>query len=162
MSKTRIISFDPGYDRLGWAVGSIELRQYLLESCGCIQTNPKDDILKRYQEIITDLEQVLSEFKPDVAALETLFFSTNKTTAMKVSEVRGIIISLLIQSKIPIAQYNPQQIKLTVSGDGHADKIAMHKMVLLQTKMDNQKVLDDTIDAIAVGMTHAIVNTSKL
>lgn len=165
MSKSRIISFDPGYDRLGWAIGSINNRRYQLETCGRIETNPKAGILERYQEIISDIKNILVKYKPDEAAIETLFFSTNKTTAMKVSEVRGIIISLLIQANIPVTQYNPQLIKLTVTGYGHSDKIAMHKMVLIQTKLDdqnNQKILDDTIDAIAVGMTHAIVNTSKL
>lgn len=161
MSKIKIISFDPGYDRLGWAVGYAQNRQYHLEVCGRIETNPKTSIIERYKEIISDLGEILDEYKPEEAAIETLFFSNNKTTAMKVSEVRGIILSLLIQRQIPVAQYNPQLIKLTVTGYGRSDKNAMHKMVLMQTKLDNQKILDDTVDAIAIGMTHAIVDTRE-
>lgn len=162
---TTIVSFDPGYDRLGWAIGSVKNRQYQLLHCGLIQTNSKDNIIDRYSEIIKDIADILIEYKPDEAVIETLFFSNNKTTAMKVSEVRGLIIGQLIQAKIPIIQYNPQVIKLTVAGYGKADKKAMQKMVMIQTKLVNQgeqKILDDTIDAIAVGITHAIVNTSKL
>lgn len=162
MSTTRIISFDPGFDRLGWAVGKKSGQKFVLEACGCIQTDKKSSILDRYQELITDLEELIAKFSPGEAALETVFFSKNKTTAMKISEVRGILMTILLQNKILIHQYNPQQIKLTVTGNGSADKKAMQKMVLLQTNLGSQKILDDTIDAIAVGMTHAIVGSGLI
>lgn len=159
-TNTRILSFDPGFDRLGWAIGTRTRRTYQLEFCGCIQTPRNSDLLDRYKGIIVEVQKLITAYQPTEAALETLFFSSNKTTAMRVSEVRGMLLSVLLQADIAISQYNPQQIKLTVAGSGSADKKAMQKMVLLQTNLSTTQVLDDTIDAIAVGMTHALLHNS--
>jgi crossover junction endodeoxyribonuclease RuvC len=158
----KIISFDPGFDRLGWAVGIAHRQQYQLIACGCIETNKKSELISRFSEIVHEIKLLIDNYQPQQAALETLFFSRNTTTGLQVSEVRGIIICLLLEAKITISQYRPQEIKLAVTGYGHADKKAMQKMVMLQTKLAEQKILDDTIDAVATGITHAIVNTSKV
>lgn len=150
----KIIGIDPGYDRLGWAVGENTKGKWNIADFGCIQTAKSDTLVQRYSQINTELSEIISEHKPDQAAVETLFFSVNKKTALQVSEARGVILSCLIQNNIEIFEYNPNQIKLTVTGYGNADKKAVEKMVRLQLPIPKIKIIDDAIDALAIMMTH--------
>jgi crossover junction endodeoxyribonuclease RuvC len=153
-----ILGIDPGYDRLGWAVGTIKKSKWIDITLDCIQTNRKESLHERYSQIITELEEVIKIFKPECCAIETLYFSKNTKTALKVSESRGIVISILLKHNIPIFEYNPNQIKLTVTGYGKADKRAIEKMIKIQFGDFKKKIIDDAIDALAVVMTHALNN----
>ncbi|MDO5561553.1 MAG: crossover junction endodeoxyribonuclease RuvC, partial [bacterium] len=100
--------------------------------------------------------EIIEEFKPDTAALETLFFFKNQTTVMQVAETRGIIISNLLRHNVEIFQYTPRQIKSAVAGHGAADKTGVEKLVRLQLKLpEDTKIIDDTYDALAALLTHA-------
>ncbi len=154
--KTRtIISIDPGYDRLGWAIGTLD-SEYHLTTAGCIQTNKKDAIFLRYQHIVKELSKIVALHHPTEAAIETLFFSKNTSTALRVSESRGVVITVLLEANCRIFEYNPVEIKQAVTGSGSANKQAVEKMVSMQVKLPNNTILiDDAIDAVAVGITHA-------
>lgn len=153
-----VIAIDPGYDRIGWAVGekpSLTSQKLDLTDFGCIVTQRGTDLFARYQEIARELESILQKYQPKAAVIETLFFSKNQKTALKVSEARGVIISTLLRHTLEIHELNPNQMKLAVTGNGNADKMAVEKMVKLlipKTKFqDNSaKILDDAIDAIAL------------
>ncbi len=153
---TTLISIDPGYDRIGWAIGTLTGTKYILTACGCIQTDRKAEIFSRYLHFSDELSKIIQKYSPSAAAIESIFFSKNRTTAIKVSEARGVIIAALLQNGVTIHEYNPSEIKLAVTGYGNADKMAVEKMVRMQTNIKEGKILDDAIDAIAVGMTHAV------
>lgn len=155
-TNTTVISIDPGFDRVGWAVGRISGNNYTLVAAGCLETNKKTTIFDRYGEILQGLEEILSQHTPLEAAIETLYFSKNRKTAIRVSEARGLIIGTLMKHQLSIFEYHPGEVKLAVTGYGNADKPAIAKMVRLQTNLNHDKLIDDAIDAIAVGMTHAI------
>jgi len=151
------LGIDPGYDRIGWAIGKGLDSKPEIISFGCIQTNKKDSLFQRYQALEQQLQKIIDQYHPQDLAIETLFFSKNKTTALKVSEARGVILSCCTRNKLNIAQYHPNQIKLTVTGSGQANKIAMEKMVRLQLNIPPVKIIDDAIDAIGIVLTHAIL-----
>jgi len=153
-----LIGIDPGYDRVGWAVGRLSHGKILLDEFGCIETNKKSSLVARYQQIDESLSQVLQRHQPSDAGVESLFFYNNQTTAMHVSEARGVIISCLFRHGVGFAEYTPLQIKQAVTGNGRADKAAVEKMVKLQLDSSVKipaKTLDDTMDAIAILMTHS-------
>lgn len=150
------MAFDPGYDRLGWAVGEIEKGSVQqLTAYGAIITNPKQTLHQRYSQILTELEALVITHHPTAAAIESLFFATNRKTALHVSEARGILISVLLRHQCELSEYTPLQIKQAVTGYGNAEKTAVDKMVRLQLKLPNTKILDDTMDALAVLLTYA-------
>lgn len=156
--KTKIIiGIDPGFDRLGWAVGSVTGRKMQLLQHGLVQTSAKSSMMNRYQLISTALRKILNRYQPSQAAIEELFFSTNKKTALRVSEVRGLIIGLLLIHKVAIFEYHPQSIKLAITGHGKADKSAMAKQLQLELKIDTT-LRDDELDAIAIAHTHALTH----
>lgn len=159
----RILGIDPGYDRLGIAV--IEKpgkgKDVLLYS-DCFRTSSKDDIYARFRSIGGEVGRVLDEFKPDAMALETLFITNNRKTAMRVAEARGIIIYEAAKRGVPTSEYGPTEIKAAVAGDGLIDKARMMKMVRLLIEMPDKKTADDEYDAVAVAIAHLAIRGSRL
>lgn len=149
-----ILGIDPGYDRLGWAIGQLDAKQhYTSLDFGCIQTNSKDTIFKRYQEIQIELGALLEEFHPTAAGIEAVFFSNNQKTALRVSEARGLIIAELLRHPITLYEFTPNHIKQAVTGYGNADKTAVAKMVQSTLQLEHTHVVDDAMDALAVLIT---------
>jgi len=148
----KILSIDPGYERLGIAI--IEKEQGKKESLlfsECFKTDAKNPFEERLLEIGNKIEELIIEHQPFVLAIETLFFSKNTKTAMRVAETRGTIIYVAKKNKLLIKEINPMEIKLAVTGDGKSDKHQMTKMVQLILKMD-KKATDDEYDAISCGL----------
>jgi crossover junction endodeoxyribonuclease RuvC len=159
----KILGIDPGYDRVGWAVLDIsEKRDITVIEFGCVQTDKKSTIMERYAMITKQLSGMLATHNPQEAALETIFFSKNTKTAIRVSEARGVIISTLLPFGISLTEYSPNQVKLTVTGYGTADKQAVEKMVRMQLKITEKGIIDDTIDAVAIAFTHALQRPKTL
>lgn len=151
-----VIGIDPGYDRLGWAIAQVEGTNWHSLKIDCIQTNRKQSLFQRYEQIMKDLDDIIQQYEPDEAAIESLFFFKNKKTALKVSEARGIIISQFLKNGQRISEYTPLEIKEAVTGYGRADKKAVEKMVRLEFGSFKKDIIDDAIDALAVIMTHQI------
>ena len=151
----RIIGVDPGLGRLGWGViEALNSRQSPI-AYGCIET--KKGVLeeKRLEEVYAQLEAVIDELKPDVLAVEKLFFGKNVTTAFMVGQARGIVLLLAAQSGLPVFEYGPGEVKVAVSGYGKADKNQIGSMVKAILKLKELPKLDDTTDALAIALTHA-------
>ncbi len=153
-NEQTILAIDPGFDRCGVAIITVGATTVVTHS-QCIQTNKKETHAERLAQIYRTLEAVMTEWKPDAIALETLFFSVNKKTVIAVAEARGIIVLLAGLHGLPLIELSPQEVKQAMTGTGNADKVAVQKMVALTLKIDIAKKLDDEIDAIALGMAAA-------
>ena len=149
-NPTIILGIDPGYDRVGWAVISRISNKTSYIASGLIQTQARDEIFDRYQQIWLQLSQVIDLYQPTTCHLESLFFARNQKTALRVSEARGLIIAKLITHQVEVKEFTPLQAKLAVTGYGKADKTAMAKMVSLQLELPNQVMKDDELDALAL------------
>ncbi len=148
-SPAIILAIDPGYDRCGLAIFSAE--KTLLHSA-CIVTNAKDRHADRLHHLRIELQKIIEAWKPNLLAIETLFFSLNKKTAIKVAEARGVILCTAAESGIEIIELSPQLIKLSTTGIGNSKKQGVQKMVAVMLKQDLSKKLDDEIDAMAIGL----------
>lgn len=144
----KTIAIDPGYDRLGIA---IFLGETLVTSeCFIPQ---KTDHEYRLRQVGEKIREYINLHAPKFLAIETLFFSTNQKTALKVAEVRGVILYEAAQNNLVVFEYHPNEIKLAVTGHGASDKKQVTSMVQLLTKKIDA-TYDDEYDAIAVGLTH--------
>lgn len=156
----RVLSIDPGYDRLGVAIleGSASRPTLLWSDC----VTPKKGVAaERLTHVSRTITNAIKEYSPDVLAIETLFFSINKKTAFGVAEARGAILAAAGASSLPVVEYSPQQIKNAVTGHGGADKAAVARMIPLLLTLPKKKRLDDEIDAIAVGVTALAVGVPR-
>ncbi len=149
-----ILAIDPGYDRCGAAIITTGVTTQV-EHSWCIITSKKDSHADRLVVVFKNIEAAIKEYRPDIIALETLFFSVNKKTALAVAEARGVIVVLAGLHGMPLIELSPQEVKVAMTGTGNADKIGVQKMVAMTLKIDISKKLDDEIDAIALGMAAA-------
>lgn len=148
----RILAIDPGYDRLGVAVveGNPSRPTLLWSDCIVPPKGPREERLACVWQAVSD---AISEYSPTTLALETLFFSINKKTAIGVAEARGAILAAAGLAALPVIECSPQQVKLAVAGHGGADKAAVARMVPKLLALSKKKRLDDELDAIAIGIT---------
>src|SRR3989344_9327853 len=151
-SKNRVLAIDPGFDRIGVAI--LDKKEVLYSYC--IETNRKLSHEKRLLEIGRFIKRVIKKWKPQALAIENLFFNKNISTALKVSEARGVIIYEASSAGLEVCEYSPQAIKIAVTGYGKADKMQIATMVkkLVTLPKKSSKRLDDEMDAIAIGITH--------
>lgn len=151
LKTSTVLAIDPGFDRVGVAV--LEKNNVLFSDC--IVTNRKNSQAERLLAIKTVIGKIIKKWRPDVLAIEKLFFNQNITNALRVAEARGVVLAISAENKLGIFEYSPQEIKIAVTGYGKADKRQMGMMVrkLVNLSEKPTKRLDDEIDAIALGIT---------
>ena len=148
----RIVAIDPGYDRLGIAVIEGDASRPILLWSDCV-TPQKNVRAQRLASVAHAVTHAINKYTPDVLAIETLFFSSNKKTALGVAESRGAILAAAGTASLPVIECSPQQVKSAVTGHGGADKAAIARMIPRLLSLPKKKRLDDEMDAIAIGVT---------
>lgn len=150
----RIIGIDPGTAIVGYGIVDYNGNASTLVASGSVQTDKNLSDAERLAEISDDMENLIEQYSPDVASVEKIFFFKNQKTVISVAQSRGVILSVLAKSKIPVYEYTPMQIKLSVTGYGKAAKDDVAEMVKKMIKYDFFPKLDDTADAIAMAVCH--------
>ena len=149
----RVIAVDPGYDRLGVAVLELENGKEKLIHSSCIETKKSDTLPDRIFVAGEEFTKLLEKYQPTALAIETIFFNNNQKTAIGVAGIRGMLIYLAKQKGCVVYEFNPQEIKVAITGYGKSDKIAVIDMVKRLVPLAPLKALDDEYDAIAIGVT---------
>lgn len=150
----KILGIDPGSGIIGFGVIEKNPKPKLIDA-GVIRTTIGNDDADRLVELYDSIQELIREFKPDIACVEKLFFAQNVTTAMKVSQSRGVILLALAEAKIPIYEYTPLQIKMAMTGYGRATKAQIQEMVRVQLGLKSKPKPDDCADALACALTHS-------
>lgn len=123
---------------------------------GVIETPKTDSDAKRLQIIFEDLTQIVKKHKPTYLGIEKLFFTNNQTTAMTVSQARGVALLVASQAKLKVLEFTPPQVKSTLCGYGKADKKQVQKMVQQTFKLKTLPKPDDAADALAIALCAAV------
>ena len=158
----RILGIDPGTGILGFGVIDVSpAGKISLVDAGVIRTPVHENDAVRLLIIYDELESIIKELKPSVMSVEKLFFARNVTTAMTVSQARGVVLLLGMQNDLNIHEFTPMQIKQAVTGYGKADKKQIQEMVrtLLQLKEIPQP--DDAGDALAAAICCSMTLRTK-
>lgn len=151
----RVLGIDPGYERLGIAViDKNQGEKEVLRFSECFKTSSKLPHPDRLALIKKEIEKIISEYKPEIMAIETLFFNTNQKTAFMVSEARGTVISTGRSAGLEIFEFGPTEIKNAITSYGRSDKNAVIKMLHQLIHIEKEVKHDDEYDAIAVGLTY--------
>ena len=147
-----IIGIDPGLARIGYGIIEVKRNEKTLLDCGIIETKKDQKEENRLLEIFMDLKELINKWKPDYAAVEKYFFYKSSTT-ISVVQARGVIMMTLGSFNIPITEYAPAQIKLTITGFGKATKKDILDSVMYNLKLDYPPKPDDSADALAIALT---------
>lgn len=154
----RIIAFDSGLERTGYAVFETNGSAPVLAHYGCILTEKKETLPSRLLTLGQKTNALFQKFLPEAIVLEQLFFNTNKKTAIAVAQAQGVVLYEAQKRAIHADFLSPGSIKQAVTGDGRADKKQVEKMVRLTFQLDRQPETDDVFDAIAGGLAYCSMN----
>lgn len=149
-----ILGIDPGSVVTGYGV--IQANGSRLEAVdyGCIRGRSDDVASRRYARIFDGLQELMARVRPEVAAIESVFFCKNVRSAIKLGEARGVAILSLGHLGIPVYEYAPRRIKQAVVGFGAAHKTQVQSMVVKLLGLKETPKPEDVTDALAVAICH--------
>ena len=150
----RIIGIDPGLRNTGWGIIETKGDKILEVANGICDTKTSDNLSLRLRSIFEKLSTVLTEYKPDEAAVENTFVNKDATNTLKLGQARGVCMLVPALAGLTVEEYAPNAIKKAVVGVGHASKEQIKYMVKLQFPKIRLKSIDST-DALAVAICHA-------
>ena len=150
----RVLGIDPGSETLGWGVVEGSGLKYSLVDYGTVKSSPRQAFSKRLLNVYQGVIEIFERFKPDVLSIEEAFYAVNVGVALKLGQVRGVMLLLAEQRGVEIAEYSPRLIKQTVVGYGNAEKHQVQEMVRLLLRMKTAPTPHDAADALAIAICH--------
>jgi crossover junction endodeoxyribonuclease RuvC len=157
LKSKRILGVDPGTGILGFGIIDVDTKGKLsMIDAGVIRTPVKQTDSDRLLTIFNELKEIIEEFQPKIMSVEKLFFAQNVTTAMSVSQARGVVLLLGKQASMDLFEYTPLQIKQALTGYGRATKQQIQEMVRVILGLKEQPKPDDCADALAAAICHSM------
>lgn len=153
-SSPLVLGIDPGTATTGYGVVTERDGGLVALDYGVITTPAGQPDAERLLTIHTTLTALIARHQPNAAAVEKLFFQKNVSTAMTVSQARGVILLALAQAGLHPGEYTPNEVKQAVVGYGSADKPQMQQMVRLLLGLADIPRPDDAADALAIAIAH--------
>jgi crossover junction endodeoxyribonuclease RuvC len=151
-----VLGVDPGVSRCGYGCLHVNRRGEIprVVALGVITTPPADELPDRLAVLDRELRALLVEHRPDVVAVERLFFQANARTAMSVGQASGLVLAAASASGARVVQYTPNEVKQAVTGYGAAPKEQVQRMVQAQLAMAEKPAPADVADALALALCH--------
>lgn len=149
-----VLGVDPGLTRCGIGVVAGPSSAMRMVAHDCVRTSADTAIELRLLALHDRLTELIAEHAPDVLAIERVLFQTNVRTAMATGQAAGAAMLAGARAGIPVVAYSPNDVKLTVTGDGAADKDGVARMVVAQLRLAEAPRPADVTDALAVAITH--------
>ena len=151
----KILGIDPGLQTTGYGCVEVKGDQYTLISAGVILTSNKNSLAERLDFIYQDIVEVIEQVQPDLVSIEKIFFLKNVTSGIDVSQARGVLMLACQQAKLPIYEYTPLQVKMSLTGYGRATKDQIQVMVKKFLNLKVKPKPDDCADALALAITQS-------
>ena len=132
----------------------------MYEASGAIKTTKGDqDLASRIKIISSGIHEVIEKFEPQVVAIEKVFVNTNPQSTLLLGQARGAAITSVVMKNLEVFEYTALQVKKSVVGNGHADKIQVLNMVRRLLKVSSD-LSSDSADALACAICHANMSNS--
>lgn len=147
-----ILGIDPGIADTGFGLIKKTGNKIACLTYGSIKTPAKTDVADRLETISNDLNVLIKKYKPDLIAVEQLFFAKNVKTALVVGQARGVVLLTAKQNNIPLTEFTPLQVKQAVTTYGKADKTQIQRMVKMILGLSKIPKPDDAADALAIAI----------
>jgi len=156
-----ILGIDPGTNILGYGLIHIKANKMHLIAMGVLQLGKYDDHALKLHKIFTKIVALIDEYKPDMMAIEAPFFGKNVQSMLKLGRAQGVAIAGALSKNIPIQEYSPKKIKMSITGNGNASKEQVSAMLknLLNFK-ETPEFLDAT-DGLAAAVCHYFQKNSN-
>ncbi len=149
-----VLGIDPGVAITGYGLLTGPAEGARLVASGVITTSPTFSLSERLLVLHQELSDLIARYRPEVAAIEELFFGRNARTALAVGHGRGVTLLTLAEAGLTVHEYTPMQVKQAIVGYGLADKKQVQEMVRLLLHLEEVLRPDDAADAVAVALCH--------
>ena len=155
----RVLGIDPGLRIAGY--GCIDYKQSMnnpiLVEAGAIKLNTKQTVSFRLAQLYEDIQEIISELKPELLAIETVFtHERHVTTATILGHARGVILLAGEQVSLPLTELTPAEIKKSMTGNGRATKHQIQQAVASTLQLQEPPNPSDVADALAIAITAAL------
>jgi crossover junction endodeoxyribonuclease RuvC len=156
--RMRVLGIDPAAaGPTGYGVVESDGRSFRMLHYGALRIPPKrqkECLGAALQDVHSVVCELIVEFSPDAMAVESVFTALNMRTALRLAEVRGVILLAAAQYRVTVFSYAPREVKASIAGHGHADKRQMQLMVRALLAMSETPEPSDAADALAVALCH--------
>lgn len=160
--RMRVLGIDPGYAIVGWGVLDYAGNRFAPVDYGAVCTEAGVPFERRLADVYEGVRGVIERTRPEVLAIEKLFYQHNQTTVIGVAEARGVILLAAAQAGLAIYEYTPMQVKIAVTGYGKAAKKQVQEMTRILLHLQSVPKPDDTADALAMAITFCHTSGSQL
>ena len=150
-----ILGVDPGIAIVGYGIIEYKGNKFKIINYGAITTPPNRSLSDRLKIIFDQMNELIRIYKPEVVAVEELFFNKNVKTALAVGHGRGVVLLAAVNAGLEVFEYTPLQVKQGIVGYGRAEKIQVQQMVKAILALETIPKPDDVADALAVAVCHA-------
>jgi crossover junction endodeoxyribonuclease RuvC len=154
-TEMRILGVDCGTERTGYGVISSDGRRHQFIAAGVIRARASVDLGVRLARIAGELRQVCGEYRPEIVAVEEVFHAANAKSSLKLAHVRGVVLLVAAEAGLPLGEYSPLEVKMSVVGYGRAEKQQVQMMVRSLLQIETEMASHDVSDALAVAICHA-------
>jgi crossover junction endodeoxyribonuclease RuvC len=160
--RQRVLGVDPsvvgatGYGIIEFAGSRPKLVRF-----GALKLPARATFAARLREIHQLIAELVEEYVPDAVAVESVFAALNMKTALRLAEMRGVVLLAAAQAQIPAHSYSPREVKASVAGFGGASKQQIQQMVTSLLGLSNYPEPVDASDALAVALCHAHVSRAR-
>jgi crossover junction endodeoxyribonuclease RuvC len=151
----RIFGIDPGSIRTGYGCVDTDGGRHRFVTCGALAAPAGTALPERLLAIHAGLSEAIGASAPDCVVVENLFHARNVRSALTLGHARGVAILAAVQAGLPVAEYTPAEIKMSVVGYGRAEKAQVQRMIMLLLGLDTAPSPLDASDALAVALCHA-------
>jgi crossover junction endodeoxyribonuclease RuvC len=145
-----------GYGVVEWARGSAHVVEY-----GAVKLPARAGFEERLREIHQKMADLVREYSPDAVAVESVFTAQNMRTALKLAEMRGVVLLAAAQARIPTHSYSPREVKACVAGYGAASKLQMQQMISSRLGLREYPEPPDAADALGVALCHVVMSQAR-
>jgi crossover junction endodeoxyribonuclease RuvC len=158
----RVLGIDPGTAAMGYGIVGATAGRVREIDHGCLETSPDVTLPERLLAIHALVDELIDSHRPDLVAVERLFFSRNVQTAFGVGQARGVVLLAAAQHGVPVREATPNEVKSAIAGYGAADKEQVQRMVQMVLGMTERPRPDDAADALAIAVWGANTASSAL
>ncbi len=157
-----IMGIDPGTATTGYGFVRKDNKKIEALSWGLIETSKDLPLGKRFIDIFSSISMLVKKYKPDVVAIEKVFFASNAKTAITIGQSQGVMLYCFAKNNIEVYEYSPVHIKKTITGLGRATKKDVQRSLrsffgsIVKSPKNGKTHFDDAADALAVALCHAI------
>jgi crossover junction endodeoxyribonuclease RuvC len=149
-----VLGIDPGVSRCGYGAVVRDGGRLRATAAGVIRTAPSDPLPARLLALDGELQALVAQLRPSTMVVERVLFQANVRTAMSVGQASGVALVIAARGGVQVVQYSPNEVKLAVTGDGRADKLAVQTMITRLLGLREVPKPPDAADALALACCH--------